>query len=285
MKYNGGGACLVTLAALESLANRTVKADFYNIHELMDEYAAEVESHLALTGRRDLVTADRRDCPEGKAKRVELSRFWKAVEAMAERIDYVRENIERASNREAIAARTRREWEALERAYLEETVGKRPVLPAGDKRRVCSAWGCHTIYLPRTKRPSKFCSEKCRHNQKSAAARLKANGTYLPVKEYDHYRQTYAAVRSTAWEAPLGAAHGVATDGRDYRKRTRRGRTSREVAYFDRLSEQREREKPGKVVRYNLAEVAHVFDEHGRLRTGTEWTKASSVRGIILYCS
>ncbi|MFB6362499.1 hypothetical protein ACFCP7_00375 [Paenibacillus elgii] len=256
----------MTLAVLESLANRTVKADFYNIHDLMDEYAAAIESYMAQTSRRDLVTADRRDCPEGKAKRVELSRFWKAVETMAERVDYVRENIERASNREANIARTRREWETLERAYLEETIGKRPVLPAGDKRRVCAAWGCRTVYLPRTKRPSKFCSEKCRRNQKSAEARLKANGTYLPVKEYDHYRQTYAALRSTAWEASLGAAHGVATDGRDYRKRTRRGRTSREVAYFDRLRERREREKPGKVVRYNLADVAHIFDERGRLQ-------------------
>lgn len=271
------------LAVLEATANRTVKADFYDIKALMDEYAAVIEVHMAQIGRRDLVTADRRDYPEGKARRVERSRFWEAVETMAARIDYVRENIELSRNRETNAARTRDEWEALERVYLEKTIGKPPVLAANDERRICSAWGCHTVYKPRARRPSKYCSEKCRRNQKAAKKRLNANGTYLPVKEYDQYRQAYTAKQSTAWEVSLGAAYCIAIDGRDYRKRTRRSRTRREEAHFDQLREQKERERPGEIVRFNLADVAHSYDGNGRLRTGTEWTKASSVRGIILY--
>lgn len=128
---------------------------------------------------------------------------------MAQKLLYAEENIERKRQEEAAMRRTREEWAALELLYVG---GEKPSPPDGMV--VCACWDCLVTYR-RKHRNSKFCSERCRNEQKAAELRFKKTGTYLPRKAYIGYREEYDGRRREWIEKPYAVVPEIAQHRRD----------------------------------------------------------------------
>lgn len=216
--------------------DKAVSSESRDIIATIERYKKATSEYLRNLDMRDLVVKKLPKIKNVRVRYVQNSRFWDALDRAAEKVDYVRENIERAEEKEAAKQRTREEWESME----QRIVGEKPTPDAGYQ--VCGTWNCKKIYKTVNKRTSKYCSEACRNEQKAAAKRLRDTGTYLPVKVYESYRSDYLSNIHKEYEVSLNAAYSYATDGRVYKNPGRRSLTTREMIEIDEIKKEDNRE-------------------------------------------
>ncbi|QDY84879.1 hypothetical protein FQU75_16630 [Paenibacillus polymyxa] len=269
------------LSKLTAKAKETVRADVLDAVPLMQEYEEDIENYLASIERRELVVSESnlvmRD--GSKAARVRYSPFWEALDTMGQRLDYVIENNSRMLEREVASGRTRADWIELERDY----VGFPPVVYEDEREPTyCAAWNCHNEVRLTGKRPSKYCSEKCRHEQKAAERRFKRTGTFLPVKAYEKLRIGYAQAKTTYKEVSWDAVpKTLATDGKDYREPKRRKLTVAEMTAMEMRRRYREH---GETEYYNLKDTCYYIDEEGNYHVDNrEWQEVKKIRRLFSW--
>ena len=125
----------------------------------------------------------------------------KETEYAADKLDYIAQNIIRERQKEEARNRSREEWTDLEARHVYTVTSNKALTEniemlqlfgeisdkqaewARNRLRECNAWNCDSYFVPRDKR-GRYCSGKCKTEQRQAIERFKLYGTYLPRDVY-----------------------------------------------------------------------------------------------------